>query len=1297
MALFEFNDNEKASMELLSSVNVPEKPVYEQDKYRSLGEVMNSTIALASRADYNARTYDLTAYEGVEFSRDNALNNLKSRNLSPSLIERVMDVPASSWQQFEANLAFQSHLAQAEEQVNAEFSTAAKLTLGIPLAIVDPMDIFLVNPVLSLGAKAGKAMNLSTKMGKAFHAAGVGAGVGVASMATYEAATGYYRDDSLIESAVMGAALGGSLGFVFSSGSRVAPSLTNEVDATGRVLSKEEAQAEKLRVANEEKKALDDVIAEVEANRADQTQTKALLGESTAQDRGIARFNADLQQSTLGKAYEKATTLFEDLKTLIKPQADSLKYFNNFIKNIENGIITSTAKETKLATLANEIGVLNKEASPLRGQVTKLNNKLEKLKTELFSKEGADLEKVQKLIKETSDKLGKASKELGKVEAKLKVKENSHARQTEALTGKTTKDLEAQREAALAERVKAQVEYDKLLPQVQKAEADHVSARDAVRNFSKRQASKDNVTDSVRTKDLRKKLQALGFDLTADGLRALAEKHGVVTADLERMAGGDFNTSQLYGLRKEKQNYIDKLSKEMDSIEQVTDFGTQAQKYLKRLPQWTHKFLASPVSRLLNSANDKLAGFTSMLHSGTVYQGAIPAMTAWVLKNMHDNKINRLHKALLNNYREAVKNGYNGKLEDFDNEVGKELHRMTGNMQRQANQGIDGAIQGSERLAEVLNREGLIKRNHTHDNEFIRKSVDDFLNYYEGIHAYGKKLGLESFIGSLGKGYVSRIYSPAKIEQMGGQTAAIQYLVDAQVKYATATNTPLTQALRDEFTAIATEAVTGSMKREYLREVIGQSLDKTQRAGSVSPVKQRTLMAFDDDIMDVLEHSASGVSGLYGIKMHGKLALKEKLGVDNDVQLQALIDQLEATPRELKDMYALVDTIKGIREMSRNPYDPVTQGLKLASTYSSIMHTMAFGIPTITEVASVAKEFGWGRTIDKLVGTPSEIYRSYRYGTPSEKNSIELMISYADPYFAHKMNRMDVESSLFSANALQRVGDKIVNAEAVFSFLLPITDMLRMATASLSVDFVAGLSVAKKISKTDEMRLNDMGLTKDDLPEIQRVLQVDSTGRIGNMDRKSWGKLDDKLTAGVMTMVERTVLHPNGATLPRIMTNMNEGQIVPRLFMKFLRFPMESYERMLIRGVQEADAKQLMALGGNIAMWTAILSMKDAIKPPDKQQYHGEDGTMNLMKDSFIYNSYTAMPLMLMDMGWGAVTGKTMTNDYRYRIGGVIQADYESAQKGDFRFSVPLGGYNLGDAVGNAFNWINGLVELNKE
>ena len=122
------------------------------------------------------------------------------------------------------------------------------------------------------------------------------------------------------------------------------------------------------------------------------------------------------------------------------------------------------------------------------------------------------------------------------------------------------------------------------------------------------------------------------------------------------------------------------------------------------------------------------------------------------------------------------------------------------------------------------------------------------------------------------------------------------------------------------------------------------------------------------------------------------------------------------------------------------------------------------------------------------------------------------------------------------------------------------------------------------------------------------------------MDRGTWGKLDEEMQAAVQITMDRVILEPSGATLPAFMTDMSGGAFIPRIFTKFMRFPMESIERMTYRGMQEMDAKRAIGIATNVAMWSAVLAAKDALRSEDKQIYANEENHMTLLKDAFLYS-----------------------------------------------------------------------------
>ena len=1285
MAKIELDSN--ALQVIDQSSFTPETKEYEQGDWTALFQQMNTGGSLYYRGYHQNKAVDLTPVQDQEFNLENMSNYIRS-TYGNTIAEQVLISPHEDWESAIRRAEYVKGVNKQSEQINENFSTAGMLAAGIPMALID-----IDAPLLAAGTKAVNTsrkllnMSLASRMAKTANYSVQGGVTGAIAMSTYEASQGIYREDSVLNATLIGLGLGGTLGY-FASRAEANPNLINDIDGkTGKALTAEESKLARIEAANAEKKIIDEVIEEAEGIRAEAGVTRKEATRSEINDRGRVRFDKGLKQQRLNEEKGFAKSALDGARELLKTAQNGLSAVQKEIRDL-TGTMNRARKDSVAETqLITERKAFEREASPVKGQITKLKNQYAKLK----GQRGAEITAQRKLIK---DKLAAQEAKLAKIEAKITRVDTKLGKLLKE-PNKIVKEGMVRLGGLRTSEMEASKAYDLAKADKGKADTAYRAKVQEARDFST-QVRKEDVPKSIETINLENKEQLLRAALTGEGLKKLFEKRNALDEDLAKMANDDFDLSALYGIRREKKNYIDKLGKELEELQNVKDLTTSPT--FKRLPEWARKLVISPIERALNSDNQWVSGFAQLLHSGTTYHGKIRTHNAWNVRTMLDNQVNRMHKAVTFGYHEAVKNGaFTGKLEAWDAAVSKGVYEVTGAMQKEMTTGIDGSIVGKERFEIARKKAATIQRRYASDNKYLNKAINEVLDYYESIYAKGNALGMEAFSG-IGKGYAKRIYNTQKFKEMGEQ-AVVDMLVEAQRAKAIATNSLITPAIRDEWEQIARgtyrSVVNGDFRREQLTIPLGMP-----RQSTATSLKQRTVEAYDDDIIDLLEHDFRSTTMLYGLNTHGRLALKEKLGVDNDEQLMKMLDQLAengATSKEILDLKVVIETIKGTREVSKNPFDPFTRAVKGASTISSAMHTLAFAIPTLTEVASISKEFGWSKTIDGLVGKPSEIYSMYRYGTPSEKNTIEMMVSYGDAHFAQKANRFDVESTYDSVGKFQEFMDDVVRREAVFGGLLPLTDMLRMTTASLSVDFLARMSVAKKISKTDEMRLNDMGFGLEDMARIRDTLKVAEDGRIGVTDRKKWGKLDEEITLGVMTMVERTILHPNGATLPKFMTNMNEGQFIPRVMMKFMRFPFESYERLLVRGIQEADAKQLLALGGNMAMWTAILAAKDALREDDKKMYDDEDGELKLMRDSFLYNSFTSLPVAGIDTLHGLAFGENLTNDYKYRVGGAVQSDWEKLQQGKLPIRVPFGTVEPVEAVNSAVTTMFGLEELNKE
>lgn len=1260
-----------------SFVPANDKPEYDNHILESTARVYNTGVKMYHYGK-EQKNVDTTDVEGIPFNRDNLHKYLKENGYSSNVIEDVLRAPSDSW---EYSLA-RANARRGDEEADqhyAEEGGVGATAFGFFTGVAD-VDTPLGGPIWKVAKGLGKIKGATGKVFQKAELPVVGGLTGAGAVATENWLLG--NDDvSPLDGALFGGLIGlGAKGLTYKLESQ--KSLNKFKDGQGRVLSDQEAKAEELAIKNREQETLDELIEDVNKTGILEKETAEAVREAELKDRKNNRVDRRQAKTKLGQAVEYTQKVFDDASETVK----------GVVKQVEDLTARTVANAEEVAGLKEAIKFVKKageerqklitQIGAKRGQIAELQKRLDELKD-------VDTPKALEKRKSIRAKLTKLKDDVRPTEARIKDLE-TRINKADADAPARLKELEEER-GLLDKSVSARSKQ--LASDIAKRDEAEAALEKSQKEYDgySTQVTKEDAYYSKETLSLRDRLAAFGADLSADGLKKLiAARDGLADEVTKLLDADELDVKALKAVRAERQSALEKLQKELDDVNKAADFRTS--NTFKRLPKWAQKFVISPIEKLLASENEFIAGFASRLHAGTLYHGKANTRNAWNLRTLLDTKLNRMHHAVLYSYREAVKDGYTGRLHEFEAEVADNARRVSGDLQRQLLTEMEGGLDGLKRLEVAQTRLGSVQRNHIAENQHIRDATDAYLDYFEDLHTHGKKLDMEAFRNSLGKGYVKRVYSKDKIEAMG-ETKAVEYLVDAQRAYAQDTNTVFNL---EEATAKAEKAVQSALNPEGRVQEALRELGPARRA-TESSLKQRTLEAWDDHIMDVLESDVKVTSHLYALQTHGRLALKEAIGADNDVQIKKMIEDLNPSPEEAKNLAVMVETIKGIREISRNPMNPFTRATKMASGYSSVMHTLGFVVPTMTEIASVAKEFGWSRTITNFLGNPRQVADIYLNGTPSDKNTIELFVSYGDAYFNNRAMRYDADGAMIdSVGRIQSFLDGTTQRMAVFGGLLPMTDMLRMTTASLSVDFLARMSVAKTISKADMKRIEDMGFDASDFERIRTTLKVDADGKIGNTDRKTWGQLDEDIMLAVNTTVERTILHPNGITLPKFMTDFNEGQFFPRVMFKFMRFPFESYERMLGRGMQEADAKQGVALAGNIALWTMILAAKDALKDEDKQKYTGEEGMTQLMIDSFLYNSWTAGPVAFADTAMGLTTGKTLQG-YRYSVLGAAMSDIDSARKGDFRVSVPLGSANIGDGVGAFFQTMGLIEETNKE
>jgi hypothetical protein len=184
------------------------------------------------------------------------------------------------------------------------------------------------------------------------------------------------------------------------------------------------------------------------------------------------------------------------------------------------------------------------------------------------------------------------------------------------------------------------------------------------------------------------------------------------------------------------------------------------------------------------------------------------------------------------------------------------------------------------------------------------------------------------------------------------------------------------------------------------------------------------------------------------------------------------------------------------------------------------------------------------------------------------------------------------------------------------------------------------------ISSADSKILARLGYSRKDIQDLVKArskVEYDVDGRLVDWNMDKWDNgIEQKMRDSIYNNIESSVLHPDGATLPMLLTDPDSW--VAKISLQFMRFPIDSYEKLFLRGMSEMQGKQVAGVVSNFMLWTMVLSFRDALKVEDKQRYNDDDGM--LFQDALKASSMVSGPMTLLDKAYTATTGDRIGSDY---------------------------------------------------
>ena len=1186
------------------------------------------------------------------------------KNESPYVQNALLEAPVKTIGQLQNRIEYLKKMEANKQDIAKNQGFITRMATSLPGMVFDIDSI----PLFA----GGKAVSLAVQGGGKLASFGGGGlywgGTNVAWSATNRALTGDTSEHSYMADYLLGHALGGLHETWQATRNADMPKKVELVTEKGKVVDEQAArEIEKETIFNNIEKIDRDLAAHEAAvsNSVDAlgkikeiaATTKTAIKQKTTEITKATKdyvTSSKLYEATLKEHTTKVNILDKEIKSLEADYSEMMKG-KQFLKDATEEITKLKEHTIELVKQKKEIEALLKKTNPKDATTISLRSKIvddlnkqivSNDKKQDFLKKGIEdthnyrksvwgTEKSERL-KALKDEKAATNIKIGQLNEDHLPISNTHMSTIESLTN--------ERNALLK-----QESYQKMMTKIHKSILDKTKGKKPVKP---KEMPKEDYDALVKERD------------------SLEERY-------KRVEDGTATIDDYKHIRKNEVNKLDEIKADIEALAEKVKTMEDVEKLIP-LPKWMTKILMSPIAKVWASPNAAVVGFANKLRQSTLNMGLINNYNAAAVKGVLQGVASKLERNIRNGlvtYRKEVNPSITDK--EYKSLVMDEAFNVISKMQVAAREGIEAGLPYAEQLAKFNENLGKASKEFTEGlNEAVKKNVNDMLeDYFEYFHKRGNKANMEGFIKSPGKGYLPHIWDETKI--LENPQYAEQLLYEAQVKKFRALNGVETDEILAEFRQAAKNVIEIAQDGSKELNRVVNLIERGQPGPSV--LKARSIDVFDADVKHLLSNDFDRIIGKYEFRTLGKIALKETTGISNLAEAEAMINKIpDATPQEKDYLAVIVQDILGTREVTRNPFSLQARAIKGLSSLSTATSMLGFGLTSTLDMAQVYAKFGGHKIIKHTKEAVGDVYQMYKEGNPSDQNFIRLAGSLGEAFFASKAIRMDMEQNIDSVGRVQHYIDSFINKAAVYGGLQPVTDMGRMLTSIMTTDFIARMSVKEKLSAHDIKMLNGMGISIDRLPSIRETMKVDKNGVIGNYDITTWGALEEEMQRINWITQQETILHPSASTLPLPMTDYDGGGLVPRILTKFMRFSVASYESMLLRNIQEANADKLVGLGLNFAMATMILAARDAVKPEDKQRYayDGGDKEKRLYLDALLFTNPVALPGTIIDTT-ADILGVENTKGFKGHFQAAPIKLLSDATQGKLSMRLPVGSIGI--------------------
>lgn len=1265
------------------------------DKVDALLHTSNIAYAYYNRQDVEVSDEIMKTYQDREFNTKEVNKAIVDTDMF-GFDKYIDDNPAESWEDFEKKKTFfKEHTRKLQiisNEVPLYFSIPASVIAGI--VDIDTVALALTGSAVGLTAKGGKIID---KVADLYKNAGytkrvaMGAGAGTfysgLNEALYQKATGVYSSDDFKTALIGGAVLGGGITGILNIDKLVRTSTNNNTNLRQDLEMTENKIVDMKSALKDATEHRDNYLQAVELAKISKTNSDLVDNIRFNEANKLHRAEIETVNTTKPKVADIRKEFTEQNKTVLDRAKATIKTLTDNAKT----------KFNELEKLRKDLPIREEKIlKKIKDLETKLNSKQEDIKTK--SSQGKKTEGLTKQLNKLKEDVSKAKDELKQLN-KQKTSIAKQAGITKADDVLTKKELT---ELNKAKETLAKFDED-LNKVVTERKTNYETKIKELKGLTKEQII-DKFKDDKRIVGLTSRYSGMSKD---DIVKDILQNTENYTQWSARLQDGSFTVDDYIIAGATKKGFVDKLAEELRVTQAKMEDMKEAVKILENeiaINPILKKMLWTPIARLQTSDNPFVRALATKMSTGTIHTNSYSGKTALRVKQNLDELSKNMMINIQNDYKKAVKEGlFKGSIDDYHSEIGRLKGLANDELDARAFSMTDPSLSYAKAREKAREIKDTLEYNLSNitDNKYLIQSINRVNKYYEDMHSMGRTYKIDGFEGSSKRGYLNRTVDLNKLAKLDPSKAK-EDVLNAQIKYlnergvTVSVDSELFRTLQIKSDELIENALN---KKNNIERVISKVSEG--KLGNKEVTYERTIDVNASDLEHILNTDINFLVNMYGRQVHGNFALKDVYGIYKRTEFEELMEKNKFSAKE-KDLFIVaVEDIKGIREMLRDPDSLGQLSLGLTSRLANLSYVGNFGMTSMGEIFVAMDRYGAFNTMKNILPSVKDTYRLWKDSSVDEKNILLAMTNKHTPRASTNMLSVENSMVLDNTNRVFKGLDYMADKLAKIGLLQPVTDFTRILSSSSAQSWLANVahnnSLGKRLSNADKVRLGKFGFTEEDLPAIRKEMGLDDKGLVTN-EHLEHSTLGNRILDGIQDSVDATVMSGSAMHLPTFMTDRGVNNWLSVLAFKFMRYPMEAYEKLLLRGIQEADARKIVMVGLNSMAFSLMFMLRDAMKSDEqKKRYEGDDGFALLMRDSIAMNSYLGVIPSAVDFGWSTLTGENLTNDYKSRS--LSDSIYGKYYEGKFGFNL-LGGRIEYDAVDNQlqiFKLIYDLGEANKE